>query len=378
MRALLLTLLLSGGDYDGRFAGHPSFRALSDGVFSASQSLGKKLPDWISKRAPEVRVKLVDLERPVAAPCWPGDVDASFAFERKGKDGLLKIELPIDPLIERPHLARLALARQLFCSASFVRAMDEGVEIAALESWGAKNPLIEALAAHWAGSLDDEIEFVLRRHLASDEALRSLLRPVEPVPGSLTLARAGADDLTPLLLVRMLAPEEKDSKLKTLYAALENGQPLQDALEKASKLPLERLNRKLEEFYEKYLEERFPAKVRPKYRLALEAVGDESWEEVVDLVPALEGPFLAPRTAFLVAQAMEGLAKEPGAEVAQLYANVLTWYEQSDLGSEAMRRCARVLRAAGDEEQARRAYERLRDAYGWLPGVQDEVKAALE
>jgi len=378
MPLLALLLALPQGDhYNGRFFTHPNLETITRLASDDLDELGEELPKWLTKDSPRIEVKLVDLAEPLEHHIWPGAVPAQVEISRAEESWSFAFELPVDTFIADPTLVLYSLQRNLFAAASTARAMDRGADLATLAAWGMENPLIEALAAYWAGSIDQEIEFVLRRHLGSEEELASLLQPiVVPADGGIAPERRGPDDLTYLLLVRMLAPKKKDKKLETLYSALENGQPFEGALKKASGKKLERLDEALRDFYRIYVKHRFPKKALVKYRRAQEAFDAEDWDELLDAIgdwKSKEWDVFLPHVSYFLACA--DAAGEPEVEdVERLYCQeALLNYAECDFGAEILLRYLRALRNAGQREQAAELRKLLRDGYGWLASVRAET-----
>jgi len=362
----------SRSEYTGRFREHPALPEIAALVAEATQDL--ELPDWLLERAPRVQVELVDLKEPREHHVWPGDVVGSVQIEPDGKDTVLTLELPIDSFLGDPRLAVAGVRRAIFGGASMARAMGDGQPFTKIYSWGGSNPLIEAMAAQWAGTLDQEIEFVLRRHLLSDEKLASLVRPIEPsAAGDLELPVEGPDDLTWHVLVRMLTPKEKDAKLEKLYEALARGQDLEGALKKASGKKLDKLNDELAEFFEDYVEERFPKKRRADLRDGWSAMQSGDQDELTRVLGGWkDSTFLDPHHVFLLA------AFQKDADAWTLFLDDADHYAECDLGPMAIRKCGTLLLARDGTEERRRVYERMRDEYGWVKGLREEAEKELD
>jgi hypothetical protein len=365
-------------DYGGKFVDHPARVKITADLSSTARHDPEQLPKWLAKRPPAFRVEAQDLAQPLETQRWPGDIDASFELRKEKRDWVCELTLPIDTLIGSPQLARRALKRHLFAASSQARALERGGDPLLVSAWGIENPLIEAMAAHWAGTLDEEIEFVLVQHLGSDEELAALLRPIapargpapEPVPG-------GQDDLTWLLLVKYLAPEEADKKLEWLYSALESGRSLDAALEKASRLSLEKLNAKLSDSYAEHLEEVFPPKERATFRELQRAHAAGAWSEVLELVGEMEPRdlLLDPSVFHMTVALME---LDPAYQPTLVEQLLELSPARSPLALEGMRRGASSLAEHGQADTAREVLQMLRDQFGWLSGVDAEVAAGLE
>lgn len=358
-------------------------RVVREDAFSQEYQASRELPKWIAKKPPEVKIKMVDLDAPVPRLSWPGGLKASVEVS-KGDTWRLLIHMPIDPLLGCPGLTRAAVRRQVFGAASQARAMERGVELEKLEEWSLSNPLIAAMASHWAGTLAMEIDFVLKSNLEDDGALAALIAPVRyPAPGHVSppIQDRNSDDLTWMLLVHMVAPDEKDAKLEWIYSALEKGQPLEKALEKATRKSLEKLDGVLAEHFEEYLHERFPRELRDAYRAARAAYEAKEWEKCLDLlshkdVRKKSTPFLSDSMIVMFDSALLGLGKETSVNELERMANLFT--EDSPAALEGLRQLAGFLKERDKKDDSRRVLELMKLHYGWVAGLREEADAGIE
>lgn len=358
-------------------------KVVREDAFSQQHEASRELPKWIAKKPPEVKIRMVELDAPVPRLSWPGGLKAAVEVS-KGDSWRLFIHMPIDPLLGCPGLTRAAVRRQVFGAASQARAMERGGEPEKLEEWSLSNPLIAAMASHWAGTLAMEIDFVLKSNLADDGALAALLAPVRyPAPGHVSPPTQDrhSDDLTWKLLVHMVAPDEKDAKLEWIYSALEKGQPLENALEKATRKPPEKLDGALAEHFEEYLHERFPRELRDAYRAARSAYEAKEWEKCLDLLSQKEmrkkaTPFLSDSMIVMFDSALLGLGRETSVNELERMANLFT--EDSPAALEGMRQLAGFLKERDKKDDSRRVLELMKLRYGWVAGVREEADAGIE
>ena len=348
MIALPLLLVVAQG-YDGRFAGHESLSEISRYVRSVAENTAEDLPKWIAKREPSVEVRLVDLAEPLQRYVWPGDVDAHVSVELDGRDSKLSIDLPVDTFIASPTVAPSALARQIFGAASTARATREEADARKLPAWGLSNPLIEAMAAHWAGTLDREIAFVLRRHLGSDEAIAALVQPITAVELGSAPELSDPDELTWHVLVKRLAPKENREEARDALFRLGEGADARGGPQEGESQGAREAERGPGRVLEEYVEEEFPASSRERFRGALTAFEED---DPARLLAALNGlipsGIMGAHFNYFLLYATVGLDEDMEGDSWRA-AFDLVWYDDCDLGLELGRRTAREAPREGED-----------------------------
>ncbi len=234
-------------DYQGKFKDHANLPELIAIVEEVASDGPKELPKWLGKERPTVTVKLVDLEEPLGRTDWPGKLPMIFSTEDQKKGWSCVISLPIDSLIRDRSLIAPALKRQIFGVAAVRAELKSGVSVSDMGSQGLANPFVDAMASHWAGSLDSEIDYALLQHLESDEALLALVTGFEEPEEGFQLTGAAEHDLTVLMFTKMVAPRN-DKKLGAFFEAMLHKRPFGSVLKAASGKKLDKLNQELQKF----------------------------------------------------------------------------------------------------------------------------------
>lgn len=371
------------GDYAGKFAAHPNLARVQEIAQAVAKDAPGDLPKWVAKKTPSITVELVDAKEPLPDLTWPGHFQAAFELSDEKKGWSATIQLPIDSLIHDPRLVEPALRRQIFGVAAFKKELESGVSLMDVGKQGLTNPLVDAMAAHWAGSLEMEIGYGLSRHLHDDEKVAALVSELTLTSNGSALEERPVGDLTLLMLARVLAPK-KDKKLGTLFESILRKQPLKGGLKKASGKSLERLNDALRKAFKKDLDRLHPKNQRDAYREAYEAYQAKRWEEVKEAKDRvkLQSAAGANMTIFIAV----ALAKtETALEIPEETGVASTFLRAASLeigaspfAVDAQERLGQYYLEVGNKAEAVKAFEAMRDGFGWQAGVEERVESWLK
>ena len=360
--------------YEGRWREHPAALELIAELERAAEATSKPLPPWLLRTAPDVSVTLVDLAEPVPALTWPGALPARVDVETRDDGWACAIEMPIDPILFDPALGRLALERQIFGAACTAYAEIEGKEGDALVEASLANPFVEAMAAHWLGTLDLEIEYVVSKSLESDEAIGGLVHAlVEPEDGGYGFRREGPTDLTYLVLGRLVAPRKNDKMLGLFFRTLQRpAHTFANALKKATRRTVERANDDLPTVFAAFLEKRFPASRRDAYRAVAESFASAEPKAALESLSAYDPPKLAEQPhLFFTASTLCELGLGDVGNLRQIVAAAGT----TPFALDAQRRVVEVVLAEAGADAARAELDRMTERFGWIEGVAAEAEA---
>lgn len=380
MISLVLALpLLLPQDYSGRFANHPSMEAIHEILAETLEKAPKKLPKWLIKKAPKFEATLTDLEQPFEHHTWPGTLKHDLKATRDKKYWNCSFDLPVDTFIRDPKLAETAVRRSIFVLTSSIVALESSspLDVAMHAKLGADNPVIDSMAAYWAGSLEQEIDYILRLHMHSETELAQLVTDIVlPEDGGFDFDRSKSmpDDLTFHMLVHMIS-KKSDRALGDIYKAIINGQSAEGALKKGTKKSLDKLNPAIQKHYSDYLDKVFKEKHRKHYWALLAAVEADDYEAKAAAQERCEDSDLAsPHILyFLQLSLLDG-----GAEMSRnLMQMRLSAHIDSPLAVNLAKAEAEYFAKIEERDNAILMWQAVRNEYGWQPGVAAEAEKRI-
>ncbi|MFT5051287.1 MAG: hypothetical protein ACI8QZ_002698 [Chlamydiales bacterium] len=377
---LALAPLLPGGSqgsYDGRFASHPNLEVLDETLEEAHDVI----PDWLAKEIPSISYRIVDQAQEIEVHGWPASLAlGSIAREKQA----YTIEVPIDSLIADPVRGRGALLRDIVFCVGMETALTSGGGFARMSDLGNLNPVVQATASFLAGELQSEIEYLLSRHLNTDEELEACFADIDSstaTGGSAwTFEGRPVDDVTFLILADYLTPKGKDKKLGELYTAIKRGQPVEGALKEPTKKKLPKLNKEFRKAFTAFLKKRFPSKARLLYREIVAHSEAQAWQAALEsaerFLDRYEDSMAAPNAAWLRARALVEL--DAGLGTLALDEFIETHGSSTGFAWRARLQIRLLAAGAGDRRAARASFEQLERDHGWIPGVQTRANQELE
>lgn len=369
-------------DYDGKFLDHPNFDKVEAIAERVAAEAPKELPKWLTKKTPNFSVIFADAEKPLGAFDWPGKVTCGFKTELNGKTTDATITLPLDSLIGDTSLVEPALRRQIFGVTAFQAEMASGVSILDLGERGLENPVIDAIAAHWAGDLEREIDYALLRRLEDMDATMGLVTDLEFSDNGAKLMERPEGDLTVLMLASYLG-QKNDKKLAKLFQSITRKQPLKQGVEKAAGKKVDRLNGELQKALTKRLKARYVKPDHARYEDFIGAYEAEDWSTMAEETEKFSKvDLIGPNLEVFAAIALAGISDEVGAFDEGDASVALLRIAASRAGSTphavlAQERLAVLFEEVGNEEMAREAWTRLGLDFGWQPGWAERAELAL-